>query len=310
MSLQGLEGLASIGGISVSLNPSLQSLDGLNNLVSVEGTLSLSVSSPALTSLEALQNLESAGGIVLGVEALSSLGGLSSLSEVTGRFAISGTSVATLEGLESLVSVGDDFSITSNDELESLAGLEGITTLNRLEIIFNGGMQSLSGLQNMSSVDTLIVAFNNSLAECRCGLAGLISGDPPAFSGVSGSISVQSNAPDGQCNSPQAVLDASCEPTTNEPSAVAPSSLRLTATYPNPTRGSVTAVVATTERSPIRLALYDLQGREVALVYDGTMYPGERTFSFDSADLAAGVYLLRLESPEGIANSIRVVVSD
>ncbi|NBC18833.1 MAG: T9SS type A sorting domain-containing protein, partial [Bacteroidetes bacterium] len=45
-----------------------------------------------------------------------------------------------------------------------------------------------------------------------------------------------------------------------------------------------------------RLAVYDLLGREVAVLAEGTQPAGTHTATFDAAGLPSGVYLYRLEA--------------
>jgi hypothetical protein len=44
----------------------------------------------------------------------------------------------------------------------------------------------------------------------------------------------------------------------------------------------------------VKLAVYDLLGREVAVLVDEPKVPGEYTVAFGGARLATGVYLYRL----------------
>jgi uncharacterized protein (DUF1501 family) len=48
--------------------------------------------------------------------------------------------------------------------------------------------------------------------------------------------------------------------------------------------------------SRVKLAVYDLLGREVAVLVDGEMAPGRYSVTFDARNLASGVYLYRLEA--------------
>ena len=45
-----------------------------------------------------------------------------------------------------------------------------------------------------------------------------------------------------------------------------------------------------------RLAVYDLAGRQVAVLADGLQAAGSHQVSFDAAGLPAGLYLARLEA--------------
>jgi plastocyanin len=63
---------------------------------------------------------------------------------------------------------------------------------------------------------------------------------------------------------------------------------------PNPTRGTATLSFALAEASAVRLAVYDLLGREVAVLVDGTLEAGQHEAMLDGSALPAGVYVYRL----------------
>lgn len=85
-----------------------------------------------------------------------------------------------------------------------------------------------------------------------------------------------------------------------EPEA-GPTSFRLEQNHPNPF-ATVTMVEFRLERPQhVRLAVYDLLGREVAVLHDGLHPAGNGFFRFDASHLAAGTYLYRLESEDGVA---------
>jgi hypothetical protein len=46
----------------------------------------------------------------------------------------------------------------------------------------------------------------------------------------------------------------------------------------------------------VRLAVYDLLGREVAVLVDERKAPGSHEVSFNAAGLASGIYFYRLQS--------------
>ncbi len=66
--------------------------------------------------------------------------------------------------------------------------------------------------------------------------------------------------------------------------------------YPNPFRSRATLRFALEEAGPVRLAVYDALGREVAVLVDGAVEAGQHAAAFDGSGLAAGVYLWRLEA--------------
>jgi hypothetical protein len=75
-----------------------------------------------------------------------------------------------------------------------------------------------------------------------------------------------------------------------------PRTYRLEQSYPNPFNPSTEIVFSLPESGPVRLAVYDLLGRRVALLIDGPTPAGTHRVSFRADDLPSGVYLYRLEA--------------
>lgn len=94
-------------------------------------------------------------------------------------------------------------------------------------------------------------------------------------------------------------------PTEPRPESLTPARL---AVAPNPTRGHASVRFETPSAAPVRLAVYDAIGREVAVLHDGPLAEGTHALSFDVADLPAGVYIARLTSPTGAASRTFSVV--
>jgi hypothetical protein len=65
--------------------------------------------------------------------------------------------------------------------------------------------------------------------------------------------------------------------------------------YPNPFNPTTT-IGFTVGSSPVRLAVYDLLGREVALLVDGEKSPGSHAVTWNAAGFPSGVYFCRLTS--------------
>lgn len=73
--------------------------------------------------------------------------------------------------------------------------------------------------------------------------------------------------------------------------------LSLEAPSPNPVRDQVTLSFGIREAQPVRLTLYDLLGRKVSTLYDGTPTPGKtQTIKRSVRDLPSGRYFVRLET--------------
>lgn len=79
-----------------------------------------------------------------------------------------------------------------------------------------------------------------------------------------------------------------------------PAAVALQTGYPNPFRSTTTLTFALDRTQRVRLAVYDLLGREVARLVEGVRPAGTYRFTFDGAHLAAGTYLVRLETESGV----------
>ncbi|MEM7787418.1 MAG: T9SS type A sorting domain-containing protein [Bacteroidota bacterium] len=86
-----------------------------------------------------------------------------------------------------------------------------------------------------------------------------------------------------------------------------PEALALSPPSPNPTSGPVTLAVALPEAGPVRVAVYDALGREVAVMVDREMPAGEHTIRL-GAGLAPGVYVVRLGAGAEAASRMLTVV--
>lgn len=309
-SLIGLSALVSIGDdIYIDDDGALTSFEGLSSLGAVGGNLRIGGTS-TIESLTGLDALVSIGGNVYlsGNSALESLEGLGALTSVGGSVYIDRNGTLTsLAGLGALASVGEHFQVSSNDALTSLAGLGALDSVGTyLAIGNNEALTSLEGLGALTSVGGyLSVSSNGVLSDCACSLLGLISGDPPAFTGVTFSAIFVNNAPDSHCNARADVLAASllCEPVATEPAASGVDAAWLHPGFPNPFRpsaGSLRLRFRNPESNAVRLAVYDLQGREVTRLVAERLGPGAYEAVWDGTGrdgqaLPAGVYLAVME---------------
>lgn len=76
---------------------------------------------------------------------------------------------------------------------------------------------------------------------------------------------------------------------------------------PNPLRADSRVTFRLPETAPVRLALYDVTGRRLALLVDGTRTAGEHVVPLAPGNLASGVYFLKLEA--GRASMVTRVVT-
>ena len=81
-----------------------------------------------------------------------------------------------------------------------------------------------------------------------------------------------------------------------EDEAEVPDEAVLYANYPNPFNPQTTIPFALPQPSPVRLMIYDVLGREIAVLIDSTFPAGQHEAVFDAAGLPSGVYLYRLQA--------------
>jgi hypothetical protein len=92
----------------------------------------------------------------------------------------------------------------------------------------------------------------------------------------------------------------------------APLVARLESSRPNPTEGPTTVTYSLRERAPVRLAIYDVRGREVAVLVDRVEDAGRHIASWsgllpDGARPASGVYFAKLRTI-GLAQSRKIIL--
>lgn len=87
-----------------------------------------------------------------------------------------------------------------------------------------------------------------------------------------------------------------------------PEAALLSPNYPNPFRSSTTFEYAVSESGPVKLAVYDVMGRQVALLVDEAQPASTYRVGFDAPDLASGIYFVRLQaSGKVLSRKITVV---
>jgi len=183
-------------------NISITSLQSLNELTEVIGNLGIA-NTIELNSLMGLENLVSIDGMFsLSNTAISTLTELSSLEQITKAIGISENPfLVSLSGLEGVTYLeGELFEsiliIRSNDMLTSLSGLENLISVGYGVIIDrNQSLTSLSGLENLNAVSALQIGLdidpisgaNPNLSD-YCALANLVA------NGTYDNIQIENNA--------------------------------------------------------------------------------------------------------------------
>ncbi len=82
----------------------------------------------------------------------------------------------------------------------------------------------------------------------------------------------------------------------------------LSQNYPNPFSGSSLVTFEVPSPSDVRLEVFNMMGRRVAVLADGLYSAGPHEATFDSGDLPNGLYLIRLQTPVGALTRSATVI--
>ncbi|MBM3330085.1 MAG: T9SS type A sorting domain-containing protein [Calditrichaeota bacterium] len=85
-----------------------------------------------------------------------------------------------------------------------------------------------------------------------------------------------------------------------------PTEFYLGQNYPNPFNSTTRFAYGLPEASRVTVRLYDVSGRESAVLVDGQRAAGHHTLAIEGRDLAAGIYLVKMEA--GSFSAIRKVM--
>ncbi|MBD3165315.1 T9SS type A sorting domain-containing protein [bacterium] len=81
-----------------------------------------------------------------------------------------------------------------------------------------------------------------------------------------------------------------------EGSSVTPHSFELEQNYPNPFNPTTTIAFSLQHRADVKVAVFDVLGREIATIAQGAFNAGRHQLLFDGSELASGVYFYRVEA--------------
>jgi subtilisin-like proprotein convertase family protein len=86
-----------------------------------------------------------------------------------------------------------------------------------------------------------------------------------------------------------------------------PSEYFLHQNYPNPFNASSKFKVQSSKFSFVTLSVYDILGREIAILLNDVLKPGTYEFTFDGTDYPGGVYFYRLET-DGFSDTKKMLL--
>ena len=175
VNLNGLGQITSVVNLNLINLPALQDCSGLDNLVTITGNFTIDAAKP--TTLSMLPNLISVGGNFSVItywfyppSMLTSLQGFTNLVSIGGNFEVyNNTSLTQLPSFASLTSVGG-INISNNPQLTNLNALSHLTTVNgSIAINYNDTLNSIYGLNQMttSGITSLQINGNPQLSLCN-----------------------------------------------------------------------------------------------------------------------------------------------
>jgi hypothetical protein len=303
----GLDSLIGIDTISGSVyicgNPQLSSLDGLNNLRTIQGYFHLGYwehgSNPLLINMTGLDRLSNIDGsvLILGNSSLRNFQGLDSLTVIGSNMEIiENESLENLAGLNALNSISS-IKIAGNDSILSLDGLQGLVNIaSSFEVSYNPLLTSLNGIENIDadSLMFLRVRYNDSLSECNVKSVCDFLGIPDA------NVIIEDNAPG--CNTPLEVEDA-CSVGIGESAACLEGEARRISSrqlavvcYPNPAHDHVFFDINLQTQSAVNLSVFNNMGQMVATILDGSLEKGDHQLSWNVSGVPPGIYYYRFRN--------------
>ena len=86
-----------------------------------------------------------------------------------------------------------------------------------------------------------------------------------------------------------------------------PNEFALHQNYPNPFNPTTTIAFSLSQPAEVTIAVYDMNGRQVAELFQGRKSAGSHSVTFDAAGLPSGIYIARLHLGERV-ESMRMVL--
>jgi hypothetical protein len=184
--------------------------------------------------------------------------------------------------------------------------IAGIRSGDGVRFWATGGTPNFSDtLQVLVGVDSIPSNALDTIAWAAPSVFGLFAEYvlpfPPELTGMQARVGFRYNMNCTTSGFYVHVDDVSIDQVTSvaEHGRVVPASFGLDPNYPNPFNGVTRIgfrVPAGAGGEGVRLAVYDLLGREVAVLVDAPLAPGSYAMPFDAAGLASGIYLARLQA--------------
>jgi hypothetical protein len=180
--------------------------------------------------------------------------------------------------------------------------LSGQNGLDNLSLLLLGSSET-AGMEAGIFADHRLVGAGRFDDNGRCGVA--VWGDDAATAAIEGAKSGETLSLvvwDGKSEHPIAVKPLEGEMnwspagvTVGKIDASIPIEFGLTSAYPNPFNGMICLSYGVSHDGVVKLAIYDLNGRKVTVLVNGTLRAGLHQIVWNADTLPTGLYFARLE---------------
>lgn len=96
--------------------------------------------------------------------------------------------------------------------------------------------------------------------------------------------------------------------TESEEEKIIPEKFYLYDPYPNPFNNQTKIKIDLPASSDVELVVYDLLGKEAAIIYQGVLQQGSHEFEFNSLEVTSGIYILQLRTDNLYAHKKLVLI--
>ena len=90
--------------------------------------------------------------------------------------------------------------------------------------------------------------------------------------------------------------------------SIIPNDFSLNHPYPNPFNPTTTIKFGLPEENNVNIAIYNMQGRQVAELFDGHLLEGYHTITWEASQYSSGIYFVKMAAGEHISTQKLMLV--
>lgn len=155
------------GSLTITGNENLNSFQGLQNIMNIDGDKLHIQNNPTLTSLQGFNFSTINDLLIEDNDALTTLQGINNFTSISNLHITENDGLASLTGANNSISIEEDLRISKNNSLTSLQGIEvfNLSSQNDLHILDNDALTSLQGMEGITELRFLYIRYNDVLAS-------------------------------------------------------------------------------------------------------------------------------------------------